>query len=274
MANIQELVINKEHAAEWLKKNGSNRSILKTHVAFLQSQMDAGEWQFAADPIRFSGNFERLIDGQHRLTAFIQSILPEIKLLVVSGLNESAFDTMDTGKARTAGDVLGTYGYENPTNIAAAVKMALLIKKGGVALKATLGVNNKKSKSSTTNHAVKLFVEQNPAIIDACKQGKRFYNDFPSMSPAEYSAFYFLFSEKDANMAFDFFNSFSKGSNLSELSPVFALRKKMESNKLSSTKMIGKMKQSLIIQAWNLYRRGKEVKRLQFNPGDALPEIL
>lgn len=98
MANIQELVIDKNQAESWLRKNFSNRNLSKKHVAFLQSQMDRGEWVFAADPIRFAGNFERLIDGQHRLTAFIRSTMQDIRVLVVTGLDESVFDNMDTGK--------------------------------------------------------------------------------------------------------------------------------------------------------------------------------
>lgn len=273
MTRTQELVIDKQKAEEWLRKNLSNRNISKRHVDFLKMQMDAGDWTYAADPIRFAGNFDRLLDGQHRLTAFVESKMEEMRVLVVSGLSETAFDNMDTGRPRNAGDLLYTLGYDSGRRIAAAIKMINLIERGSVGLKAK-GGHGEKNKFSTTNHEVKVFAETNPSIVDVCKQGERWYSEFPVLKPAEYSAFYFIFSKKDADMALDFFSAFAKGANLSESSPVFVLRKKMEQNKLSTSKMIGKMKQSLIIQAWNLYRQGKEAKILRFSPGDNLPGIL
>lgn len=275
MANIQELVIDKNQAESWLRKNFSNRNLSKKHVAFLQRQMDRGEWVFAADPIRFAGNFERLIDGQHRLTAFIRSTMQDIRVLVVTGLDESVFDNMDTGKTRNGGDLLSSLGYEDAKSLAAVIKMIKVIKQGLVGVRgSTGGGGSDRGKDGVTNHEINLFLQSNPNVIDFSKQANKWYKSFPGLTKSEYGCFYFIFSEKDPDMSFEFWNSFAKGANLPELSPILALRKKMEQNKISSTKMVAKMKQSLIIQAWNHYRQGKDIKFLRFSPGDTLQEIL
>jgi hypothetical protein len=275
MANIQELVIDKKKAEDWMQKNFSNRNLSKMHVNFLRSQMDRGEWVFAADPIRFSGKFERLIDGQHRLTAFIQSTMKEMRVLVVYGLDESVFDNMDTGKIRSAGDLLSSMGYDDANTLSSVIKMIKMVKQGLVGVRDAHGGGGlRRGKKGITNHEVNLFLQSNPKIVDVTRQGVRWYRSFPVLGKSEYGCFYFVFSEKDPDMAFEFLDSFAKGANLTESSPIFVLRKKMESNKISSTKMVAKMKQSLIIQAWNLYRQGKEAKQLRFNPGDDLPKII
>lgn len=275
MANIQEVVIDKKQAEFWLRKNVSNRNITKSHVLFLKKQMDRGEWVYSADPIRFAGDFDRLLDGQHRLTAFIQSTMEEMRVLLITGLDECVFDNMDTGKTRSAGDLLSSLGYENGAKLSAAIKMINSVNAGLVGVRdASGGGANRRDGTSMTNHDVSLFLQSNIEIIEMNKQADRWYRSFAALVRPEYCCFYFIFSKKDPDMAFEFLNTFAKGANLSESSPIFVLRKKLEQNKLSSTKMVAKMKQSLIIQAWNAYRQGREIKRLHFNPGEPLPEIL
>ena len=58
-------------AAEWLKGNTVNRRLVLHHVERLASEMLAGEWRITGDCIKLNG--DRLLDGQHRLQAIVQS---------------------------------------------------------------------------------------------------------------------------------------------------------------------------------------------------------
>lgn len=108
-------------AAKWLENNKNNRNIRDQHVDTLARDMRVGNWKFNGDAVRFddAGN---LIDGQHRLWAIMHSGTTQ-KMLVVRGLSEEAFDTIDSGALRTAGDALSRRGFHMGTNIAATVRI-------------------------------------------------------------------------------------------------------------------------------------------------------
>ena len=52
-----------------------------------------------------------LVDGQHRLAAVIEADVP-VELTVFTEVGEGTFDVLDTGKRRTAADVLAIEGGE------------------------------------------------------------------------------------------------------------------------------------------------------------------
>jgi hypothetical protein len=163
------LSITKEQARFWLEKNIENRAINQPRIQSYVAQMNSGQWLEAADPIRFAGNFERLIDGQHRLTAFIQSNLKELPVLVVSELEEKAFTVIDTGKLRAAGDVLKTVGYESPRRMSAIAKAVMSMKKNLTTFAMGGDLKTVSAKSAITNQSVLEFVQNFPDIHEIVK---------------------------------------------------------------------------------------------------------
>lgn len=269
---IFKIKVTKELAQEWLTKNQSNRGLHRRHVEFLRRQMNDGLWMYSADPIKFSGNYVRLIDGQHRLTAFIESELLELEFLIATDLEDQSFHVFDTGRPRSAKDVLHIEGYQYSGRIAAVVKTINIIESGRVIR--TVRGGEMKSQSSTTNHEVFEFAENHPELTDIVKQAEAWYGRFPALKPAEYGAFYYIFAKSSQDQAFSFFQDLSSGLNLTEDNPVYLLRKKLELDKISSTRMVARMRHSLMVLAWNAYKLGKSVKRLTYKPGDELPGIL
>jgi hypothetical protein len=97
------------------------RKYRETYAEGLGRDMISGHWNFDGSPIRIDeeGN---LFDGQHRLNAVIMSGTTQ-EFLIVTGLPVSAYDTTDTGLARTYGDTLRRRGYTNVSLRAALVKL-------------------------------------------------------------------------------------------------------------------------------------------------------
>lgn len=85
--------IGPERAEEYLAVNRGNRNIVQAHVAALARDIRSGQWMFNAQPICFSRS-GRLLNGQHRLSAVLESGQP-IEVLVMRGLPEAAFPTYD-----------------------------------------------------------------------------------------------------------------------------------------------------------------------------------
>jgi hypothetical protein len=70
--------------------------------------MRRGEWLVTHQGIAFDVNGV-LVDGQHRLAAVIEADQP-VEMTVFTEVPEGAFDVLDTGKRRTAADVLAIEG--------------------------------------------------------------------------------------------------------------------------------------------------------------------
>lgn len=103
--NLEKKLITPQLAKVLLEKNTINRKPTSARIAFYADQMLAGNWM--ADTCEFIKIAEdgTLIDGQNRLMAIIKADKP-IELLVATGVPKSAIDFIDTGKSRSAGDLL------------------------------------------------------------------------------------------------------------------------------------------------------------------------
>jgi hypothetical protein len=106
-------------AEEMLKRLTINRKLIVTHLSFLVREMKSGHWKINGDAIRFSP--KRLLDGQHRLHAIIQSGVAQW-MLVVEEIEDEAYESIDVGRGRQAGDVLSSMKYANPFMMAATAR--------------------------------------------------------------------------------------------------------------------------------------------------------
>jgi len=121
-------LITPEKAFEMLKMNTANRHISKVTINFYADQMEKGEWKTTSQGIAISDD-NKIIDGQHRLMAIVKSKIPQ-NMYVTRGLDyEEVFAVYDTGKNRTAGDVLSIKGVKNASSNAAALKIYVGLKR-------------------------------------------------------------------------------------------------------------------------------------------------
>jgi hypothetical protein len=128
---VTEEVVTPEVALDWLTRNDNNRTVSKKHVRMLADMMSAGKFHFVGDPIRFDGD-GRLLDGQHRLHAIVESETAH-PMLVVRGLEPEAQAFMDAGRKRTPGDQLAVaLGIRNASRAASIVRTYLMWREGGL----------------------------------------------------------------------------------------------------------------------------------------------
>ena len=65
-------MIGPERAKEFLACSAGNRSLRKTHIAYLAKEMKDGNWILTSETVKFDANGV-LIDGHHRMNAIIES---------------------------------------------------------------------------------------------------------------------------------------------------------------------------------------------------------
>ena len=77
--------VDKVQAQRWLSNNTTNRPLRAKAVAALMGDMENGRWSFTGEPVQISRTGQ-LLNGQHRLTAFVESSLNSLDFLDVTGL--------------------------------------------------------------------------------------------------------------------------------------------------------------------------------------------
>lgn len=255
-------------ARYWLSLNTSNRSVRKTHVNYLKSVMDDGEWVLNGQPIVFSSD-GKLLDGQHRLKAVIKhgdSVAFDVRF----GIDPETFFTLDEGVKRNPSDVFNVKGVTNYTHKSAATKMIMDLlagqKRGG-------GSNHKR----ISNKEIYDFFTRTPKINEVYPFCRGLYHGGGKMAFAlsEIVAWYYLFSLKDEQAAIAFMEGVCVGTGLKEAGDVrILLRNKLVVSKLDKTqRMQTFFKDALVITAWNKFREGSQVAQLRVNPSKPLPEI-
>ena len=98
------LKVTPAHAEKWLEMNTGNRRSRPSHVRHLAKQMEMGRWMLSPEPIVFSP--QRLLDGQHRLSAVLMSGCT-IEASVALVQNEDVFRVLDQGVNRNNSDLMG-----------------------------------------------------------------------------------------------------------------------------------------------------------------------
>lgn len=99
-------------AAKWLENNPSNRKINKSQLGMIVRSIEEGKWRLTHQGIAFYTDGS-IADGQHRLTAIMQTGVP-CRMLVVEGVekDEDTILGIDCGKPRTVVDGAHISGVE------------------------------------------------------------------------------------------------------------------------------------------------------------------
>lgn len=242
-----------------LKYNVNNRPIKDNHVKKLVAEMLEGRFVFNGDAIRFSSE-RKLIDGQHRLIACSESGLP-FTSVVIEGINQKAFSTIDSGRKREPGDVLSISGFENNKVVAAAVRLILFIESGNTAL----------SSIKMTNAEILEWADVLNGIVEAAHFAACLKSIHVSNSVT--CALYYLFSKIDNVKAKEFFVKLKNGESLSGNNPILILRNMLEYNRASNRRYSTEWIIALTIKAWNHFQRGSEVKSLRYRDDEPFPRI-
>lgn len=186
--------ISPELAKEWLGFNTNNRRLDKRNVSHLRDAITQGEWYMNGEAIIFS-NDGRLLNGQHRLWAIIMAGIG-VDVLVVRGVNQESFRTLDSGRVRRAGEVLAMDGEKNGNKVAAAVQALLAFVDAGGKLYGGSCANGRKA----TPSACQRILERHPGIRDSVREVNR-----NSLYCSQHAALlHYLFSLVSKSAAGDF----------------------------------------------------------------------
>lgn len=262
--NVQKRTITPEIANKLLSQNNGNRKLSDRNVNFLYSQMIDGKWKLTADTIKIGTN-GRLMDGQHRLQALVKYGKP-IDMFVAEGLHDNVMPVLDTGKNRTAGDVLSMNGFKSSNNIAGAVRSIILFQQGVYA-------SDKAGKiAKATNADILRFTEENPEIHEVLQYVNGVYRQFRFMTQSNLAMLYWVLSKKNATQCDIFFEKYASGIELGVTSPIRHLRERLLKNSVNKSKLSTRDKVALFIYAWNAFRKETRVQQLTLQKNYNFPK--
>lgn len=122
MSTLTIETITPDEAQKMLDLNTNNRPIRQVRVHLYASEMKADRWLLTGEPIIFNGT--NLINGQHRLAACVYAGVP-FTTAVFRGAADEVYQVIDSGLARTAGDVLKHEGIPHYNATASAARLVL-----------------------------------------------------------------------------------------------------------------------------------------------------
>jgi hypothetical protein len=266
-------VITPEQAREYLKMNTTNRPLSKGLVERYAAEMRGGGWKTNGEAICFAEN-GALFDGQHRLSAIIKAGVP-VEMLVVRGCDNDSFMTYDSGKTRTAADVMGALGVVSSTCVAGIVRRYILMR-DGLAL-ATIDGRKKQSKNHCNVADLYKFYQRHTQLVESTlrlvqrlNKKARFYQILELGGMVLY-----LVLEKSYDFDFiaEFLEQLHTGYNITN-NTILVLRNRLIQDGFATNKMDKVAKSALLVKTWNAYVSKKEYQRLAYNPADELPKFI
>jgi hypothetical protein len=242
--------ITPHRAAELLTLNQKNRHIRKSVVERYVQDMAAGRWEFNGAPIIISDT-NVLIDGQHRLTAIVESGVA-LPFVVIYDAPDSLRYTVDQGAARKPGDILAFAGIENSTAVASIARVLMSREAGLTTI----------SGYRPSNAAIKDWVVEHPDIIEASDVYGQSRRQVPA-NPSIIAAAYYLCSRISPEHAHDFFvRRLINTEGLSATDPVRVLRKRLTEMPGRDSAQVKSEQLRYIILAWNIDREGRRIQRI------------
>lgn len=256
-------LITPEVAEQMLLFNTHNRQMKMNHVGALAADMKSGYWGFNGATISFSAEPVRLLDGQNRLQAVVESRVP-IMGLVLRGLQPSCQINMDSGAKRTFADMLKLEGYLNNTNLAALTRAAYAWERGE---RRTLRAVD------ASNERLMAFLIANPDLVEIAGKLQTISSRY-SLNPTAMRMAYWLFQRRHPDDNEGFWRQVSEGSGAPG-EPVYALRRSFErvldeSRRGRATKPEYQL--GITIKAWNAWLDGYSVKHLVLKMGGDNPQ--
>lgn len=256
--------ITPEQAAHYLTLNVNNRKTHNRSIRSYANDMMEGLWECNGESIIFDRK-GKLRDGQNRMMAIVRANVT-IVAVIVRGVNERAFDTMNQGRTRTVGTIfdLNPEIHVNGKILASTLKAVFKYYEHNC-LKDTLDINFSPRFAEGLRIHYKT-VEESVAYATNFKR--------PIVSQTLIGTLHYIFNGIDEIDAGIFLNAFLSG-DCGEHKELLKLRNYFLDIRMNE-KTKGMMKNrtfvgGVIIKAWNAWRDDRILRDFEYKKGEEFP---
>ena len=247
---VEIVTVTPEMAKELLDSSLRNRTVNQRRVDKYALDMSSGKWSPAT--MLITDEDGHMVDAHHRLLAVIKAGKP-IQMVKFTGLDKKFIPYIDTGRPRTAGDMLafidGLDGVKSLRNKSALVRVVILAKSQNWA-------------------RIVGFDEIANCMLDNCDNVNASYEDFSLIRPlgATIGVAAAIYLIREANPSCGkvdkFINELAYGEMIQSGMPTYALR-----NALFNNRAVGAQRQMndvyYVLRAWNGYVNGESIKLIR-----------
>lgn len=253
--------------AEQIQQHYAPNRILRTgNIKKWYKKMISGKWGRTGQPILFTSKEYGylLVDGKHRIEAFLLTGLDEIEFTIYVGTDPNHVTDIDEGLSRNLSDQAAMLGIQINTDlISGAVKIIAGVEKN------RFGDVGGSSRVITKDEFIErlsadLIFWENLSVKSRVVSGK-----CKLMTPSMTMALMYLTENIDKSSSEFFFERYATGSNLEPGSPILLLREKLMKSALvakHSKHSPDYLEQGQILKyfivAWNKYRKNQTCKKL------------
>lgn len=253
-------------AEHMLSYNDRNRPLSAGVVREYSRQMQDRLWRYTRVPVIFS-NKGRLIDGQHRLTACMESGVP-LKADVAFGADDESFYCIDVGKKRTSADIFSINGVKDAPLMAAATAWVYNYDTQG----------NLRRRGASDNRLTSFELYEAycnlPGLHDSAWSG-RLVAKSKIAPPSLVCALHYICARKCRRAADDFFRKVGEGIGFSDKNdPAFKLHKQLIENALNNEKLTYPTIAAMFLKTWNASRGGRPIRKVDFQPDERFPRAM
>ena len=240
-------------AAELLRRNPDNRVISDVFVQKYAEDILNNRWEMNGEPIIISKDGS-MNDGQHR-THGVVAANRSVPVFMVFGVERDTRETVDQGKARTAGDYLMMSGAEYSNRCAAVARMLIGYERNnGTMLGSLKGI---------TNSVIVARVRADREILNSVKfVASCRISPTTLITAAPVSFCHYLFADIDRGDADEFIFKVLTGEGIKYGAPAYAVRSRLLSDDPASRLKRGAIvaKVEVILRGWDAYRSGRTLK--------------
>ncbi|SDH43038.1 hypothetical protein [Microbacterium sp. 77mftsu3.1] len=275
---VEVVQMDPERAERILDGNTRNRSLKHDRQKNYAGQMREGIWYVDGNTICIDRDGV-LLDGQHRLRGIVESGTTQTVILV-TGLEPQAMNSIDTGASRTLGDLLklSIPDMKHEAKLG-ALSRVLYIRSLGEDLPTSFATSASAIAQDhrVTNAKIIDFYARQRIIIDrlfkageSVRRARPTWRGFSSRTISVVRAEFEALDYDDADF---FFERLKDGAGLEVNSPIMALIR--YGDRLATSRDSSPSSQvwaAMLVKAWNAYREGRPVHNLSFRAGGASPE--
>lgn len=240
-------------AEEWLLRARPNRQVVPNVVRQYARVMRAGGWCINGEPLIVNDNDE-LLNGQHRLLAVIEADV-SVDMLVVRGVSNDSFPTIDTGRIRVGRDALSIHGFADPQTLNAAARWLWKYERSNGCLTTT------SAHERPTNAEILELLKQHPDLPASVPVG-RSVDRLLGRGTAAFC--HYIFAMRDRVATDKFFDNLGRGENLREGQAIYVLREYLLANRQAKHKMSQQYQIALMIRGFNYERAGRFTKNIRW----------